>query len=166
MVVRIGVVLGLAALVHGCSSSSSPSCDRSGCDAVTSPASGTSAGIAGVVAYESDVGINGCHECLFDRAEVEIWKVDAPTSPAADVASIAGRPPVGTVTAAPSFNKTLGVGTYVVCTNEACVEASVQSGQVTTVNILLVFGPVTFWTDSGSGQLERRDGISRPMPAL
>jgi hypothetical protein len=161
MVARVGVVVGLVALVHGCSSNSD--CDRSGCDAMTSPASGISVGIAGVVASESDLVENGCHECPFGQAQVEIWKVDTPITPEADVRSVVlGKPRIVTIVAAPFFRKTLDPGTYVVCMESACVEVSVEPGLVTTVNIMKGFGTQNFWIAEGSGQSTNTGGIPKP----
>jgi hypothetical protein len=159
MLARARAAIGVAIFTYGCSSES---CDRAGCDAVSSPASGISVGIAGVVAAASDLVSNGCQECPFAQARVEIWKVDSPTTPEADVASTVGRAPLATISAAPYFRKTLDQGTYVVCADGGCTEASVQTGQLTTVNVMKKFGPTSFWTIGESGAFTETDAITRP----
>jgi hypothetical protein len=159
MLARVSAALGVAIFTCGCSSES---CDRTGCDAVRELATGISVGIAGVVAAGSDVVSNGCQECPFAQARVEIWRVESPTTPEADVASTVGRAPLATISAAPYFRKTLDQGTYVVCADASCTEASVQTGLLTTVNVMKKFGPTSFWTVGESGAFTETDGIMRP----
>ena len=110
---------------------------------------------------QSDLVSNGCQECPFSQAQVQMWKVEAPSTPETDVAAIGGKPPIVTISAAPFFRRTLDPGTYVVCVDGQCIEAAVQAGQVTTVNIMKRDGPMGFWTADGSGQFTEATGITR-----
>jgi hypothetical protein len=121
-------------------------CDRSGCDALGTPASdeGQSA-IAGVLAGESDSVGNGCQECAFASATLSIWAAPAPIGDSASANTLAnGAPPDVTIQADRSYRQALDPGSYLLCRRPDCVSVTVVAGHVTPVNLKLIFGPTQF----------------------
>jgi len=102
-------------------------------------------GIAGVVAIESDVITNGCVECGFGAATLAIWKADSPVADAqAAKAVVAGSQPTRTVAAGSSYRQQLDPGHYLVRTSSEAVAVEVIDGHLTTLHVLVVFGPPQF----------------------
>jgi hypothetical protein len=126
-------------------------CNRSGCDAIRSPAAdnGESA-IAGAIASESDVIGNGCQECPYASATFSIWAVAAPVTDAASAkAVIQAAPALATFQADGHYRHTVDPGSYLLCDSPssyeaACVSVHVVAGHVTPVNLKLLFGPFQF----------------------
>lgn len=130
------------ALAVACGSS----CPREGCDALRSRASGNVAGIGGVVAYESDVVENGCAECGFGDATIEVYALSAPvTSDAEASAVVRDASPLTSIEASRRYSAPLEPGEYLVCVHTNCIDVRVATGAVTTVNVKLRYGPASFF---------------------
>lgn len=141
MVVCLVLSGAMSLLQPGCTP-----CNRSGCDAVGTPATNDGrSGIAGVVAYESDVVANGCQECPLSSAALSLWLVSAPPTDSASADSIVkGQSPAVTIQADGFYRQALDAGGYLLCVRGYCVYVEVLPDHTTPVNVLQVFGPVQF----------------------
>jgi hypothetical protein len=155
MVTRL-LGLVVVAVILACSS-----CPREGCDALTRRASGSTSGIGGVVASQSDVVENGCAECPFGDAPLDIYALSAPvTSDAEASAVVRDSSPLSTIQASHRYTAPLDPGDYLACVHDRCVSVSVVDGAVTTVNIKLVYGPTTFFVaDADTGSIVQDLGL-------
>jgi hypothetical protein len=138
---------GLLLVLAGCSAD----CARQGCDALAQRAAQNGPGVAGVVASESDLVADGCAECSFDQATVEIWPTESPVTSADDARMLtaASGTPV-TVSANPRFAEPLEQGNYLVCVRPNCVAVEVRTETI-TVNVKRRNGPTSFFLAASSG---------------
>jgi hypothetical protein len=148
------VVLGLG----GCME-----CITEGCDALRDKAEGRESGIAGVIAAQSDVVANGCQECGFEQASIEVFQLEEPVASAeAASAAIGETPPLTTIAASGRYNQSLSPGSFLVCVARRCVSVSVVADAVTTVNIKQRYGPTSFFlVDPASGKFTEQFGFER-----
>lgn len=126
-------------------------CNRSGCDALRTPAADDGeSGIAGVIAYESDVVANGCQECPFTSASLSIWAALGPVADGVSAkAIIQAGPPAVSLDADARYRQALAPASYLLCAfpasySSACVSVDVVAGHATPVNLKLLFGPFHF----------------------
>ena len=121
-------------------------CNRSGCQALSSPAVDTGrSGIGGVVAIESDVITNGCQECTFGSTTLAVWKTSSPVTDRASArAAVDNSPPTMTILAENRYDLALDPGQYLVCRRPNCVLVEVVSDHLTPVNVRIIFGPTNF----------------------
>ncbi len=125
-------------------------CPREACDRLAEPANASiPQGIAGVVAYETDVVENGCQECEFASSNLAIWREDALFDDAL-IAATKLRAAEQNIIVDARYEKELVPGNYLVCTTQAselpsdgdaCTTLVVGPGQVVTVNVSLRYGP-------------------------
>jgi hypothetical protein len=120
---------GMLALLLTALASCKP-CERSACEAFEQPAppSHVQSGLAGVVAGEGDIIVDGCNECGWSAAELRVWPTSAPI---ADVAAardvVNGGPPKLTFKADRRYEQALEAGHYLVCPiPSACIEGGVE----------------------------------------
>jgi hypothetical protein len=126
-------------------------CPRDGCDALETPAAQGSTGIAGVVAYEEDVVNNGCQECPFGEATIELWKLStAVDSKPAAVAVVQGREPDTTLRVSRHYRRELEPGDYLMCAAPNCIGVKVTANETVTVNIKTRYGKTGFFVGSRS----------------
>jgi hypothetical protein len=142
------IALLALAVVPACGSS----CPRDGCDATAAPAPNAPTGIAGAIAYETDSVSDNCQACDYATTTIGVW--NAP-SHAADLAAAEAETvgvPLVTFTANGRYEQALAQGSYVLCTRlgawsapqSDCAAFDVVTGQTTTVNAKLIFGPTQF----------------------
>ena len=138
-------------------------CVTEGCDALRDRASGRQSGIGGIVASRSDVVANGCEECGFDRASIEVFQLKG-TLASNDVASAAmsATTPHATIAAFERYHLKLDPGAYLVCVTLHCIGVTVAADTLTTVNIKLRYGPTSFFIiDSASNRFTEQFGFER-----
>jgi hypothetical protein len=151
------IVLALAIIeLVGCAE-----CVTEGCDALRDRAPGHHSGIGGVVASQSDVVANGCQECGFAHASIEVFQLQG-TLASADVASAAmnATSPLATIAADERYHLNLDPGAYLVCVTLRCIGVTVVADTVTTINIKLRYGPTSFFViDSASNRFTEQFGL-------
>ena len=135
----------------GFTSPACKTCNRSGCDALGTPAPDDHASaLAGVIASESDVMENDCQECPFASMALSIWTAAGPVTDVASAkAIIQAAPAAVTLQADGRYRQALDPGSYVLCAgpaghSSACIGVDVVAGHVTPVNLRLVYGPFQF----------------------
>lgn len=130
----------------GCSSF----CNRDGCNALKNKAEQSGAGVAGIIAGESDAVTNGCSDCDFSSALIEIWATEsAPTDDQARDITQAETPSV-VLSSDRAFTQQLDPGHYLFCVRPSCVPIQVVDRTV-TVNVKRREGPPSFFTESTPG---------------
>lgn len=135
-------------------------CDREGCDALTATAAAAGTGIAGVVAADSDVVVDGCGECPFSGAGLELWRVDTLITTEAASIDVLAREPERTESVSGRYNLGLDPGTYLLCVRPSCIGLVVRDGETLTVNIKRREGPTGFFIGgSGATSLEEDLGF-------
>jgi len=138
-------------------------CDRDGCDAMTGSAGDTGAsGVAGAVANESDTIMNGCQKCGFGPASLDFWKTASEVTGRGDASgAMAMGPPAAHVDADGHYSLALEPSAYLVCANFQCANVTVHPNHLTTLNVLVVFGPTRFFVvDPGSPKAREANGFS------
>lgn len=135
-----------------------PLCDRSGCDATSSPANTPlEQGVAGAVSSSSDVVENGCARCPFSTATLGVYATDALATTEAEVDAAVAAGALEVLDVNGTYESELDAGAYIMCRHleegapGPCVAFEVASGAVTTVNVPFVFGPLTFRVFDGAG---------------
>lgn len=158
MVERVFMVAMVALGLAGCAE-----CPTEGCDALRDRAPGRQPGIGGIIASQSDVVVNGCEECGFAEASIEVFRLKEPvTSAEAASAAIGMTSPLVKLVASARYNAPLDPGAYLVCVARQCLSVRVMDGAVTTVNIKQRFGPTSFFVvDPASNQLHEQFGFEQ-----
>jgi hypothetical protein len=137
-------------------------CNRDGCDALQrhAPSEGGPR-IAGVVASESDVVGNGCQECGFAAVEIKAWPTDEEVTTEAELSAVAkGSGDSATSAANGEYSLPLAPGLYVVCFQNSCFNARVETQATTTLNVRLINGVSSgFLSVPGRDQLAPKDAI-------
>jgi hypothetical protein len=150
-------VVRVALLLSGVVFGSCANCPREGCDALAAASTGTGgAGIAGVVASESDVIANGCQKCLFGSTQLTIWKASSAVTDNASAAALvhSSVAPTVSLSANGRYEQALDPGSYLVCSRPDCVAVEVSANRVTTVHVKLVEGPPQFVLFDGEGRAQ------------
>jgi hypothetical protein len=134
-----------------------------GCDALRDRAPGRQSGIGGVIASQSDVVANGCQECGFAQASIEVFQLEEPaTSAEAASAAIRGTSPLARIAASARYNMDLDPRSYLVCVTHRCLSVRVVDDAVTTVNIKQRFGPTSFFVvDPTSSKFTEQFGFEQ-----
>ena len=131
------------ALLNAACADTNDDCDRAGCEALSQHARDTGeAGVAGVVAEESDVVGNGCQECGFGSAHIDFWATDETVDDFSELQRT--RPPSASIDADRQYSLVLEPGAYVACVESYCANVTVHESHVTTLNVHLLFGPTQF----------------------
>ena len=143
------IVLAMVALgLTGCAE-----CVTEGCDALRDRAPGHQSGIGGVIASQSDVVANGCQECGFAEASIDVFRLEA----AIDMTS-----PLARIAASTRYNVNLEPATYLVCVTRQCLSVRVVDDAVTTVNVKQRFGPTSFFVvETASNKFEEQFGFEQ-----
>jgi hypothetical protein len=142
-------------------------CDRDGCDALSTRA-GQATGqtrVAGVVASESDVVGNGCQECGFAEAQVRAWPRSTEVTSEEDARPVAMGAPAASGSAGKDgrYSLALEAGEYLVCFNLSCFNADVVAGRTTTINVRLINGVSSGYVGSpDTDELSRVDAVFLP----
>ena len=139
-------LLALPLFLAACSA-----CPREACKALDEFADQNGPAVAGSIAIESDAITNGCADCPFGGARIEIWSTDSPTTTSEQATAI-------TQSAGPTFDlfkdgtyrQALDAGHYLFCVRPSCISLEVTSNTV-TVNIKRREGPTSFFTAPSSG---------------
>ena len=133
----VGQAVVVVSSLAACSPASAP-CDQSGCDAVrTAVSDDGSSGIAGSVALQTDVIVNGCAACGFGATSFAIWKSDAPVVDAQVAkAMVNGSQPGLTVAVDGSYRQALSPGHYLVRTDSRAIAVDVVDGHLTTLHVV------------------------------
>jgi len=140
------LMLGKLVLLSACVLSACAECEREGCDALTRLAPERGAGVAGVVAQQSDVVSDGCAECPLASATLEVWTLEAPFERRSEVpALVAARPPDLTRDISGSYDQALSTGWYLLCVRPNCIEINVHEDETLTVNVKRRDGPTGFF---------------------
>ena len=146
-------------------------CDDSACVALVrsaakneAPIAENESGIAGVVAYLSDLVTNGCQECTFAQASVSIWPTEEPISSEQSAAShTRSQAPVVSLVANERYGAPLPPGRYLLCSEAQCINVNVQAARTTTVNIRKVDGLSSFFVREGEAErFVERNGLLLP----
>lgn len=133
-------------------------CEREGCDALGRMAPRRETGVAGVVAMSSDLVINGCQECLFGEANLELWRTDTPiTTETAAIALLDERASDVTEIVSGHYRRALEPGPYLLCVRPSCVALTVAADETLTVNIKRRDGATGFFV--GNAGLEEDFGF-------
>lgn len=155
-------VLALVAVACG------DDCDESGCEAVAAPSkSKVETGIAGSVAISSDVVENGCQECTFATATLELWRTETLVTTSDERDAAVGAAADQTLPIDASYSSPLEPGNYLVCEGpEPCVSFQLRDGDLVTVNVKHRYGPTSFFVfdAQGKGQGEMFEFASLAAP--
>jgi hypothetical protein len=154
IMVRLGDVAKVGLVVVFVSSCG---CDREGCEALdASAADNGETGVAGVVAFETDLSVNGCTECGFGSATLQFRPTQAAVTSQADAQAVVDAgPPTVTASATGEYRQALEPGTYLACTERYCANAAVVRNHVTTFHVRTLDGPPQFFSfDSASARYE------------
>ena len=123
-------------------------CDMRGCEAIELPAEATiPQGVAGAVAYQSDLVEFGCHACPLSATTIAVWPIDEPVlDDATAEAVVKGSDPAYSVLAEGGrYELPLPTGDYLLCDTKwyvyYCVAIPIIEEGVITVNIHEVYGP-------------------------
>jgi hypothetical protein len=153
----------LLACVPGCNE-----CDRRGCEALERPAAAAQVdrGIAGAVAYATDIVTNDCSACGFSSAELKVWSTPSLISEsAAAQAVIDGGPPTLTFQADQRYERALTPGHYLVCALPfQCAAVTVPDKGVVTVNVMQAYGPGRLVVFEAGSSSRRTTGLFTFFP--
>jgi hypothetical protein len=160
---RVGL-LPLVVLLSACES-----CERSACDAFGEPASAPiSQGVAGVVAYETDLIENGCQACEFSTARLRIWQTPQLVTNRAEADALIATSALVDLNADSSYEQELEIGSHLLCLAQLdaqapCVSFVVVAERVTTVNVRVINGPRSLLVfDANSTQARETSDFSAP----
>jgi hypothetical protein len=93
-------------------------------------------GVAGVVASSSDLVVDGCQECSFGQANLELWRTDTPiTTETAAITLLEERASDVTENVSAHYRLPLEPGPYLLCVRPNCVALTVVVDETLTVNI-------------------------------
>src|SRR5664279_3785630 len=101
-------------------------CNRSGCDALGTPAADDhTSSVAGVVAAESDVIGNGCQECPFSSMALSIWTASGSVVDASGAKAITqAGPAAAKIQADGRYRQVLDPGSYLLCASPGSYESA------------------------------------------
>ena len=137
-------------------------CNRDGCDALQrrAPSEGGPR-LAGVVASETDVVVDGCQECGFAAVDINAWPTDQEVTTEAELSLVAkGSADSARSSANGEYSLPLAPGLYVVCFQNSCFNARVDTKETTTLNVRLINGVSSgFLSVPGRDQLATKDAI-------
>jgi hypothetical protein len=137
-------------------------CNRDGCDALQrrAPSEGGPR-LAGVVVSETDVVVNGCQECGFAAVDIKAWPTDHEVTTESELSMVAKGSADSTRSSANGeYSLPLVTGLYVVCFQNSCFNARVDTKETTTLNVRLINGVSSgFLSVPGRDQLAMKDAI-------
>ena len=134
-----------------------PGCPTEGCDALQTIADGQGSAVAGIIAIQSDDVNNGCTECGFSDATIEIWS--NPSSVSSDPeakALVESAEALVAMPASSTSHQPLQPGTYLFCVRPSGISLTVNDDTL-TVNIKRRFGPPSFFVAASNASFESED---------
>jgi hypothetical protein len=113
-------------------------CDESGCAALEDHASEAGTAVAGAIVYQDDVVENGCLECPFGGAQIDVWQVDGPVDSDDEAQAIVSeRDSDAMLEAHERYALELDPGHYLFCAHRyLCTAISVTEGETLTVHVV------------------------------
>jgi hypothetical protein len=151
------LLAGVVLAVGGCAD-----CDTSGCNLLQRGAAQKGSGIGGVIAQKSDVVENGCAECPFGEALVEVWATEGAVERDEAAVLTATNSLVTAVVATKRYHVALAPGSYVLRVTRQCVNVVVTAERTLTVNLKQRNGPTGFWmTGPGTSAMAETFGFDQ-----
>lgn len=120
-------------------------CERTACEFLDHLANQKGTGMAGIVATPSDLVENGCQECPYGEATLELWYVDEPVTTEADASAVTEREPGFREAVVRDYRFELAPGQYLLCVRPRCIGLEIVANETLTVNIRRPYGWTAFF---------------------
>ena len=164
---RAALCVAFTALaLHGCTAD----CATEACDDFEKPhpTGSIQTGIVGVVAYATDVCENDCCECTYSQTTLLVFETDTPVTDGTDAqARFAQMDPKHTLALDTRYAQPLDPGRYAACgpNLDTCANLEIADGQVFTLNLKTLHGPMQMrvFDDSGTRQRDLVVGAGAPF---